>query len=282
MAYYPERRVSRAAVWSRRLASFSLVLFLTAAIGHRLVLLESPGFLAVLAAVAALAVVALLLAAYGFSRLWSYGDAGGRNLAVAFLVASVVLAPFALSLYRGFVYPRLTDISTDLDDPPKLSVAAKARRADMNAILPFTPEKKQLQLDKYPLVTGRRYEMPFGRVIEAVSKIVAARSWQVVSPRQTAAEEAETTIEAVARTTLLAFPVDIAIRLTDEETSTYVDMRSASRYGSHDFGDNAARIAAFLAELDAEVSALAGVLPAEGEGEPAEGEPPTPEPRPQN
>jgi hypothetical protein len=282
MAYYPERRVSKAAVWSRRLATFSFVLLLTAAIGHRLVLLESPGFLAVLAAVVALALLALLLAAYGFSRLWSYGDAGGRNIAVAFLVASVVLAPFALSLYRGFVYPQLTDISTDLDDPPELAVAAKARSADMNAIVPFTPDKKKLQLDKYPLVTGRRYDMPFDRVVEATVKLVADRGWQVVSPRQTVAQEAEATVEAVARTTFLAFPVDIAIRLTDEATSTYVDMRSASRYGSHDFGDNAARIAAFLAELDAEVSALAGVLPAEAEGEPAEGEPPTPEPRPQD
>ena len=67
---------------------------------------------------------------------------------------------------------------------------------------------------------------------------------------------------------VLALPVDVAMRVTDEGTSTYVDMRSASRYGSHDLGDNAARIAAFLAELDAEVSALAGVLPPE----PAEGE----------
>ena len=45
-------------------------------------------------------------------------------------------------------------------------------------------------------------------------------------------------------------------------------MRSASRYGRHDLGDNAARIVGFLAELDAEIAAMAGVrrpMPAESE-----------------
>jgi len=35
-------------------------------------------------------------------------------------------------------------------------------------------------------------------------------------------------------------------------------MRSASRYGRHDLGDNAERITAFLAELDQEIAAQAG------------------------
>ena len=35
-------------------------------------------------------------------------------------------------------------------------------------------------------------------------------------------------------------------------------MRSASRYGRHDLGDNAARIAGFLTELDQEIADQAG------------------------
>ena len=75
---------------------------------------------------------------------------------------------------------------------------------------------------------------------------------------------------------------DVSIRLTDEETSTYVDMRSASRYGDHDFGDNADRVAGFLSDLDAGIAGLAGVL--SSDGEPADGEQPipTPAPRPPN
>ncbi len=62
---------------------------------------------------------------------------------------------------------------------------------------------------------------------------------------------------------MLGFPADVAIRLIDEGTSTYVDMRSTSRYGPHDFGDNAARIAFFLAELDVQVAYLTVVTPVE-------------------
>jgi uncharacterized protein (DUF1499 family) len=69
----------------------------------------------------------------------------------------------------------------------------------------------------------------------------------------------DTTFEAVAYSVLLAIPYDVVIRIVDEQESTYVDMRSASRYGLHDFGENARRIATFLAALDAEASVQAGV-----------------------
>ena len=40
-------------------------------------------------------------------------------------------------------------------------------------------------------------------------------------------------------------------------------MRSASRYGRYDLGDNAARITDFLSELDQEVAGQVGAAPAE-------------------
>jgi len=280
MQYYPERRVSRAALWARRLASFSAVLFLTAALGHRLTMLETPGFIAVLVIVAELAFAALVLAAFGFARLWNHGDVAGRNIAVAVFLAALVLAPYGLSVYRGLTLPWLTDVSTDVDDPPQLARAAGGRTAGMNAIAAFTAEEKRLQLEAYPLVSGRRYAMTFDRVLETVVGDVQARGWRLLPPPPDG-EAVEATVEAEARTFILGLPADIAIRLTDEETSTYVDMRSASRYGRHDLGDNAARIEDFLAELDAGIAALAGAPPAE----PADAEPPgipTPEPRPRN
>ncbi len=68
-------------------------------------------------------------------------------------------------------------------------------------------------------------------------------------------------MEALAHTLILAFPVDVAIRVSDEGGSSYVDMRSNSRYGLYDFGDNAARIAAFLNDLDMQTATLAGTVP---------------------
>jgi hypothetical protein len=280
MQYYPERRVSRAAVWSRHLALFSAVLYLTAAVGHRVAMLPTPGFIAVAAVVAGVALAALVLAAFGFAGLWNHGDVAGRNIAAAVFVALLVLAPFGLSLYRGLTLPQLTDVSTDLDDPPELTRPADG--PEMKPLGQFTEDEKRQQLESYPLVTGRRYAMTFDRVLETVVGAVQARGWQLAPPPPDGGA-VETTVHAAARTWLFGFPADVAVRLTDEETSTYVDMRSAWRYGDHDLGDNAGRIVAFLSDLDARIAALAGALPADAE--PAESETPeipTPEPRPQN
>ena len=78
----------------------------------------------------------------------------------------------------------------------------------------------------------------------------------------------------------MGFPADVAIRLIDEDTSTYVDMRSTSRYGPHDFGDNAARIASFLAELDIEIAYLTVVTPVEPAEPPQPPKPPETAPLP--
>lgn len=58
-------------------------------------------------------------------------------------------------------------------------------------------------------------------------------------------------IDAVDRSLVMAFPSDIAIRIRPLAGETRIDLRSASRYGRHDFGDNARRIAAFADALQA-------------------------------
>ncbi|MER2535025.1 MAG: DUF1499 domain-containing protein [Rhizobiaceae bacterium] len=268
MTGYLVRRILKSASWSRRLASFSLVLFATAVLGHRFEMMETLPFLYVLALAGGLAVLALLLALFAFVRLWRHGDHGGANIVAGVLVASLVLIPYAVSAYHFVIYPQATDISTDMDDPPQLMVAAGARTPQMNPIGPFTPGRKEMLAGRYPLVTGRRYEMPFSLTVQAAEKVLEGRAWRVVRPASAAIQPGEATIEAVARTTFLALPVDVSLRLTDEGATTYVDMRSASRFGPHDLGDNAARIASFLEELDAAVAAMAGQVPAE----PADGE----------
>jgi uncharacterized protein (DUF1499 family) len=262
MRAYLERRTARTAGWSRWLASFAAVLFIVAGLAHRYGLLETPVFLVVLVLVAALAICALAFAAFAFSRVWNNGDLGGGDLTWGTIVALVVLVPYLVIGYRGVIYPQLNDISTDLDEPPALTLAAKARTADMDAITPFTPERRKLQTDKYPDVTGRRYELPFDRTLEAVEAVVAQEGWKREGPKPDAEGQSEVTVEALAFTTILAFPIDVAVRLIDEGDTTYVDMRSASRYGKHDFGDNAARITAFFEALDTEVATLSGTVPA--------------------
>jgi hypothetical protein len=80
----------------------------------------------------------------------------------------------------------------------------------------------------------------------------AAEPFAEASSTPVAAEAAETgLLQAVARTLVFGFPDDVAIRLRDTPDGTRVDMRSASRTGTHDLGQNARRIRAFFADLDA-------------------------------
>lgn len=262
MTVYPVRQVTRAAGWSRRTGAFSSVLLLTAWVGHHYGLVETGGFLWVLALVALLALLALLFAGFALARLWSQGAIGGRDLSVGALLAALVLIPYVAVGYRIATYPPLQDISTDLDNPPRLDV--RSRGAGMNVLTPLTPGEERLQTEIYPLVTGHRYDLPFDETLAAVQTVLDRRRWTIVGelpgPRE---GQNEATITMLATSFVLDLPADVAIRITADGETTLVDMRSASRYGRHDLGDNAERIVAFLTELDQEVSAQIGTTAAQ-------------------
>lgn len=256
---YLEPRTTRAAGWSRGTASFAFVLLVIAVLGHRRGLIDTPAFFWVLGIVALLAAFALLLAGFAFSRLWKFGDQGGRDLTVGALLGVAVLAPFAFTAYQIAAYPMLRDVSTDTEDPPALTAAEALRTPDMNRLEPMTLGERTLQAQAYPLVAGRRYDLSLDRVLQSVETVLARQGWKVVVPPPPVDEASgEVDIEAVARSFVLALPSDVALRLVDDGDSTFVDMRSASRYGRHDLGDNAARITGFLTELDQEIANQAG------------------------
>lgn len=64
-------------------------------------------------------------------------------------------------------------------------------------------------------------------------------------------------LQGETRTLVFGFESDISIRLSEEAETTFVDMRSVSRFGPHDLGANARIIATFLAALDAVLLGIA-------------------------
>lgn len=281
-----ERPMSPGAVWSRRLGFFSFVLFLTIALAHRFGLVETPDLVPLFGVTLGFAALAFAVGLNAHRRYWYYGDRGGADIFWGFFWSLATVAPFALLAYWYFAYPKLVDVSTDMDDPPAMAAAARLRTAGMNPIVAPTPEQAATQEEAYPLIEGRRYELGLDRVLPAVETLLAERGWTVTGSQDSVGVAVETTIEAVASSAVLAMPSDVAIRVADEGTATFVDMRSVSRYGSHDFGDNAALVAAFLADLDAEMTnraAAPSAKPAENgdaadaDAPPAEGDLPTPE-----
>jgi hypothetical protein len=275
-----ERRSSVAALWASRFAVFSGVLLIVSGLGHRFGLTETISFFWLLGLVGTLAISALLLAGVGMFQLWNYGDRGGIRAARAAVVALAVLAPFIVASYRVYSHPRLADISTDLNDPPPLDAAQGLRTADMNPVGPLTDEDAAIQSEGYPNLTGRRYQLSADRVQELAAQLVLANGWIFTRPPTPALGGGDSFIEAVAKTTFLALPVDVSIRVTDEGDTAYVDMRSASRYGRHDLGDNAQRIDSFLLALDAAVAGAAGIPPADEAPAPPPADVPVPQEAP--
>lgn len=254
MEFHFERRASASALWARRLASFSAVLLLTAGLGHRYGAVDTVPFFWLLGLVALLAVMALLLAGFGFWRLWANGDRGGRAATRAVLVALLVLVPYGIGAFQAWTLPPLTDVSTDLVNPPRFVTAGRRRAADANPILPISGEDAARQALAYPAVTGRRYMQPMDRLGEIVAFVLADLGWTVYHHTDPQMQTTRSEVEAEARSPVFGFVSDVVLRIADEGESTYVDLRANSRYGPHDLGDNAAKIARFFAALEAEVA----------------------------
>ncbi len=253
MAELPERETSSMAEWARGLSRFALVLFVTASVGHRYGMVETIAFFWILGIVGALAILALCLAAGGFAMLWEHGARAGRASLGATFVAAAILTPYAFGAYNALRYPALTDISTDTIEPPVFRFAPQRRNGiGMNPIVPLGREAAEAQLNAYPEVTGRRFEASMERVLSAAVAVIAANGWKTYAPPPEEIVTGELSVEMLAPTVVMRYPVDAVLRLTDEGESTFVDMRMNARYGKHDMGDGARRIRAFMADLDAE------------------------------
>ena len=86
---------------------------------------------------------------------------------------------------------------------------------------------------------------------DAALKIVTKRKWRVVDARPPqVAPPREGLIEAIARTPILGFRDDVVVRVRAAPEGARIDVRSASRYGRHDLGANAARVRLLIDDID--------------------------------
>lgn len=105
------------------------------------------------------------------------------------------------------------------------------------------------QTPEYPEVIPRVYQTGAERVFDAALHTVnRLPRWSLVSHRPETGE-----IRAEARTLVFRFVDDVLIRVTGQDGAAVVTVRSASRVGRGDFGQNARNIRAFFEELDRQV-----------------------------
>ena len=137
--------------------------------------------------------------------------------------------------------PRIHDISTDLDNPPRFVAVLPLRLGATNPVEYGGAEVAAEQRLAYPdlktLVLDIPADQAFTQALAAVSRL----HWAIVA---TAPDEGR--IEATDTTFWFGFKDDIVIRIAQAEDRARVDIRSLSRVGISDVGTNARRIRAFL------------------------------------
>jgi hypothetical protein len=296
---YAVRR-SRAAGWARGIGGLAVPVLVMAALGARAGIVPEVAILPVLALGFVLGILARALAAYSLTDIWNTGAEGAGTAILAIVYASPVLALLGLIAGAAAIYPQLTDIATDPENPPRFIESRTSHQWPR-------PEEVALQQRAYPNITARSYPLPLPEVHLAARKIMEERGWTItrdtrpVTPPQVAAtnkaapsapEDEEVTralarkgvmtqsrseagatptreatagaerppipmtpstvsaLEAISPTPVFGFVDDVVVRLRATANGTDVDMRSASRQGEHDLGQNARRIRSFLSALD--------------------------------
>lgn len=245
------RRPSKAAEWSLAPAMFSPVLAGVATVFHRLGWMESQNYIIVLFVAFLFAAVAASLALIGLRSLWTRAALGGLRSAVSLFLTLPVLVPAAVVVWLISSTAPLSDISTDLEDPPHFAHAPVAGSvSNMNEPPRLKPD---IQKQFYPAATGRRYQLSTDSIHAHALRLIEDSGWVIRGPADYIAGKGEWQIEAEVKTLLAGFRDEIIVRLTDEGESTFVDMRSASTFGENDLGTNARRIVEFMKKLDVQV-----------------------------
>jgi uncharacterized protein (DUF1499 family) len=255
MLYVARRRVaaepvSKLAIWSRRLALFAIAVVLLVIVIVNLGFLDPVPAIASLAGSLFFALVAMVLAFGAFVVIWRQGSRGLRLAVAALAIGVAMLAYPAFLAVRFYRLPAVNDITTDPVDPPRFEAIARLRPRGANPVAYPGPAARQLQRTAYPDIEPLMVSATPLEAYEAALAVITKRKWRIVDVRAPQTGRREGRIEAVARTPIMGFRDDIVVRVRAAEDGARVDIRSASRYGVHDFGANASRIRSLSEDID--------------------------------
>lgn len=281
-----EEPYSQSAIWSRRLAVFALILALIGVVIIRFNAIEVSAGITVFGVAILLACIALLLAGAGAAVIWRTGRKGALQIVSTIILCALILAYPAWLAIQAVRLPLINDISTDVNDPPMFSQSQKAVAARSGVIKSSKLKGALQQQQAYSDIQPILIDLEADEVFVLVDKALKNLGWKVieqVTPAKNPVVKRKPVrrgnrrrgnrlarpepvvrvrgfarggrFEAIDRSLIMGFPDDISIRLRPLGAQTRIDIRSASRYGRHDFGANAKRIRRFAAELQTQLDA---------------------------
>lgn len=236
------RKKSKLAYIGRWVGLFCANLLLVTIILHRFFDLSTPATVNLIAVAFIGGGLAFLLSGFSLFRIWNTGDRGGAQAVAGIIVGALMFSVPVWYLPKLMALPQINDVSTDLKTPPRFNKVTQIRPAGTNStIYPgtvFADNQTRAYPDIVPFTLERSYDVAFEIVKEAAVRL----GWEVVSLRPPKKAGRYGYLEAVDKTLVFGFKDDIAVRVIGNNKNARIDVRSASRYGRHDLGRNAARI----------------------------------------
>lgn len=252
--HLPQEPISSAAVWCRRLAIFAGTVALLAIALARVHIVDPQSALAILGGGMAVALAAMILFFAACAVIWRSGRRGLAEALGGFVIAALTLGYPGYLAFEAVRLPVIADVSTDPADPPRFSLSRAANQARGG----FTPASadeagRREQRAAYPDVEPIVVDLDADEAYALVVRTATARGWRIIEQHPPGGRSGDGHIDFLAHTLVMRFDDDITVRLRPLAGQTRIDVRSASRYGRHDFGANAKRIAQFAEELQAQL-----------------------------
>lgn len=256
--YAADQPPSFLARWASRIAWFAVLLLVISLFLHRILSLPTPMAINLAFTAFAMAVAVLCMSAIAGLDIWVTGRQGAARIIMAVFVSLAMLAVPLSVWIESRKYPMIADISTDTTSPPEFYSLLSARGEAANPAA-YNPDNAPLQQRGYPdlrtLAVPRSADDTFDVVLQALTKLKMKPVFELAPADSPSGDGL---IELSDRTLILGFRDDVVIRVAGDETSARVDVRSASRYGRNDFGQNAMRVRMILKEI---VGRLEATLP---------------------
>jgi uncharacterized protein (DUF1499 family) len=229
------------------IASWIVVVAAVAGVHWQILPLNLGLMLVALAALVLLAYAVVLLPVVCYKLLLR------KPLSQAMLWRCVLgLLPLAILLLTvgvsGLRAPAIHDITTDTENPPRFELAARDRGEGDHPVDYEGEIIARLQHEAYPDIAPLGLAADSVTVVETVRQLVSAHGWRLLGGEDYGSDGY--IVEAVAKSLILGFEDDIAIRVMPLPMGgSRVDIRSASRVGLGDLGANAKRIRLFQKTL---------------------------------
>ena len=149
-------------------------------------------------------------------------------------------------------FPYIHDITTDTSNPPQFVMISNLRGKSDHPVAYDGPEVAEQQKKAYPALTSLRLDAPVNVVMQTAKNVLKNKmKLELID-----VDSEPGRIEAVATTLLYGFKDDLVVRVQAvSDKQSLVDVRSKSRVGKSDLGQNAKRIQTFLDALSTAVSA---------------------------